>query len=188
MDFREKVMAGGKIGAAIRRLEDMEEAVRHQKIRTIFLLSGDINKLPSIVNRVNKAGKIFLVHIDLVEGIGKDAAGVHLLKRMGVAGVVTTKSNLVKFAKDEGLFVIQRLFLVDSESLKTGIRVAGNVKPSAVEILPATVPAYVVSDIKKALDLPILGGGLLKTKEDVAEALEKGIDFISTSRRDLWEI
>ncbi len=188
MDFREKVMAEGKIGAAIRRHEDMEEAIRHPRIRTIFLLNGDINKLPSLVSRVNKAGKVFLVHVDLVEGIGKDAAGIHLLKRMGVAGVVTTKSNLVKYAKDEGLLVIQRLFIVDSESLKTGIRVANNVKPSAVEILPATIPTYVVNDTKKALNLPILGGGLLKTKQDVTEALEKGIDFISTSRRDLWEI
>ncbi|AQS58861.1 glycerol-3-phosphate responsive antiterminator [Desulforamulus ferrireducens] len=188
MDFQTKVLAGGKIGAAIRRLEDIEEAIRHPKIKTIFLLNGDINKLPSIVNRVNKAGKIILVHIDLIEGIGKDAAGVHLLKRMGVAGIVTTKSNLVKFAKEEGLFVIQRLFIVDSESVKTGIRVASNIKPSAVEVLPATVPAYVVSEIKKALNIPILGGGLLKTRKDVEEALAKGIDFVSTSRRDLWEI
>lgn len=188
MDFLTKAMGGKNIGASIRRLEDIEEAVRHPNISAIFLLGGDINYLPTLSKRVQAANKVLLVHIDLMEGIGKDRAGIHLLKRMGVQGIVTTKSNLVKFAKDEGLWVVQRLFIVDSESLKTAIRVAGNVKPSAVEILPATVPQYVINEMKKGLGIPILGGGLLKTEEDVREGLDKGIDAISTSRRHLWNI
>ncbi|ABO51351.1 glycerol-3-phosphate responsive antiterminator [Desulforamulus reducens MI-1] len=188
MGFQEKVLFYNRIGAAIRRLEDLEEAIKHPKVKTIFLLGGDINVLPAVSNKINKEGKNLLVHIDLIEGIGKDWAGVRLLKRMGAAGIVTTKSNLVKSAHEEGISVIQRIFLVDSTSLKTGIRIAKNVQPSAVEILPATVPAYVVNEIKQALGIPILGGGLLKTAEDVKEAFAMGIDFISTSRRALWNL
>lgn len=66
--------------------------------------------------------------MDLMEGIGKDRAGIRLLSRMGVPGIVTTKSNLVKYAREEGICAIQRLFIVDSESLKTAIRVAGSVR------------------------------------------------------------
>lgn len=188
MEFLKKVMAGRKIGAAIRRVEDLEEAIRHPNISAIFLLGGDINYLPSMIKKVSTANKILLTHIDLVEGIGKDRAGLHLLKRMGLQGIVTTKSNLAKVAKEEGLLVVQRLFIVDSESIKTAIRVAGNIKPDAVEVLPATIPKYVILDMKKSLALPILGGGLLKTEEDVNEALDKGIDAITTSLRNLWNI
>lgn len=188
MDFTAKVMSGRKIGASIRRVEDLPEAIRHPNISTIFLLGGDINHLPSLIKKVRAADKVLMIHIDLVEGIGKDKAGIHLLKRMGVQGVVTTKSNLARVAKEEGLWVIQRLFIVDSESVKTAIRVADNIKPHAVEVLPAIIPEYFIKEMKAALNLSILGGGLLRTEDDVKEALGKGIDGITTSLRFLWNI
>ena len=120
--------------------------------------------------------------------MGKDKAGMHLLARMGLRGIVTTKPNLVKFGIAEGMVVIQRLFALDSESVKTGIRMASAVKPNAVEILPAIVPLFVIQDMKKALGVPVLGGGLLRTEEDVRLALSKGIDAVSTSLRHLWDI
>jgi glycerol uptake operon antiterminator len=187
MDFMEKIMAGSRIGAAIRRMEDLEEALRHPNLKTIFLLGGDINYLPNVVKRTGAAGKKLLVHVDLMEGVGRDRAGMRLIARMGVHGMVTTKSSLVKHAGNEGICAIQRLFIMDSESIKTAVRVAGSVRPAAVEILPATVPGYVIEEMK-TLGLPVLGGGLLKTGSDVREALAKGMDAISTSLRDLWNI
>ncbi|MBM7855990.1 glycerol uptake operon antiterminator [Desulfohalotomaculum tongense] len=188
MEFLEKLMQRKKIGAAIRRVTDLEEALQHPSISTVFLLGGDINFLPAMVKRARAANKNFLVHVDLVEGVGKDRAGIHLLARFGISGIVTTKSSLVKYAKDEGLWTVQRLFIVDSEAIKTGIKVVESIRPSAIEILPATVPQYVIEDIKRRVALPVLGGGLLKTEADVAEAFAKGIDAISTSRRALWNI
>lgn len=188
MDFLEKVMGRSHIGAAIRRVEDLEEAVRHPNIHAIFLLGGDINYLPGMIKRVRASSKVMLTHIDLLEGIGKDRPGIHLLKRMGVQGIVTTKSNLTKFAMEEDLWVVQRLFIVDSESVKTAVRVAENIKPHAVEVLPATIPQYVIEDMKRSLGLPVLGGGLLRTETDVKEALGKGIDAITTSLRQLWNV
>jgi glycerol uptake operon antiterminator len=188
MGALEKITAGKKIGAAIRRPEDLEEALRHPNVGGIFLLGGDVLMLPEAVKRARAAGKVLVVHVDLLAGAGKDRAGIGLLKRMGVSCLVTTKSGLVKAALDEGITVVQRLFVVDSEALKTGLRVAGSVRPDAVEILPATVPRYVVEEIKEALGLPVLAGGLLRTEDDVREALRKGIDAVSTSRRNLWDI
>ena len=188
MDFLKNVMLQKKIGATVRRVEDLNEAIHHPNIGTIFLLGADINILPSIVKRVHADNKVLLVHLDMLEGAGKDRAGIHLLARMGLRGLVTTKPNLVKFGREEGLVVIQRLFVLDSESIKTGIRIALNVKPNAVEILPATVPEFVIKDLKAALGIPVLGGGLLRTEEDVELALSKGIDAVSTSLRHLWDM
>ncbi|MDR3600321.1 MAG: glycerol-3-phosphate responsive antiterminator [Desulfosporosinus sp.] len=188
MDFLKTVMVDKKIGATIRRVEDLNEAVHHPNIGTIFLLGADINVLPSIIKKIHADNKVLLVHLDMLEGIGKDRAGIHLLARMGLRGLVTTKPNLVKFAKEEGMVVIQRLFVLDSESVKTGIKMASTVKPNAVEILPATVPGYVIQDMKDSLRIPILGGGLLRTEEDVRHVLAKGIDAVSTSLRHLWDM
>lgn len=183
MDFIKTVMLEKKIGATIRRVEDLNEAIHHPKIGTIFLLGADINILPSIIKKVHADQKILLVHLDMLEGAGKDKAGIHLLARMGLRGLVTTKPNLVKYASEEGMAVIQRLFVLDSESVKTGIKMA-----SAVEILPATVPRFVIQDMKDSLGIPVLGGGLLRTEEDVRLALSKGIDAVSTSLRHLWDM
>ena len=188
MDFLKTVMLEKKIGATIRRVEDLNEAIHHPNIGTIFLLGTDINVLPSIVKKIHSINKVLLVHLDMLEGAGKDRAGIHLLARMGLRGLVTTKPNLVKFARDEGMVVIQRLFILDSESVKTGIKMASAVKPNAVEILPATVPSFVIQDMKDALGIPVLGGGLLRTEEDVRVALSKGIDAVSTSLRHLWDM
>ena len=188
MDFLKNVMLEKKVGATIRRVEDLNEAMHHPNIGTIFLLGANINVLPSIVKKVHAINKVLMVHLDMLEGVGKDRAGIHLLARMGLRGLVTTKPNLVKFACEEGLVVIQRLFILDSESVKTGIKMASAVKPNAVEILPATVPQFVIQDIKDALGIPVLGGGLLRTKEDVRLALSKGIDAVSTSLRHLWDM
>lgn len=182
------VMGGKKIGAAIRRPDDLDEVLHYPHIRAVFLLGGDVNFLPPLAKKVREAGRMLLVHIDLMEGVGKDAAGASLLRRMGAQGIVTTRAALARQSRELGMYVVQRFFVVDSESLRTALRVAvGQVLPAAVEVLPATVPAYVVTEIKKELGVPVLGGGLLRTVEDAREALEKGFDAISTSRRQIWQ-
>ncbi|WP_088227131.1 glycerol-3-phosphate responsive antiterminator [Desulfosporosinus sp. FKB] len=188
MDFLSTVMQGKKVGATIRRVEDLSEAMLHPNIGAVFLLGANINLLPSIVKKVHGDNKVLMVHLDMLEGAGKDKAGIHLLARMGLRGLVTTKPNLVKYALDEGMVVIQRLFVLDSESVKTGIKMAAAVKPNAVEILPATIPRFVIQEMKDSLGIPVLGGGLLRTEEDVRTALAKGIDAVSTSLRHLWDI
>lgn len=177
-----------KIAACIRGLEDLPEALKHPNIEIIFMLSGNLNYLPKLIKRAKEANKLLLVHIDLLEGIGKDRAGLHFLTRLGLSGIVSTKSNIIKLAREEGLLTVQRIFVVDSESLRTAIKVAGKVQPHAIEVLPSTVPAYVIKDLQQSLHIPILAGGLVKTETDVREALGKGISAISTSLRDLWNL
>ncbi|MFZ5592443.1 MAG: glycerol-3-phosphate responsive antiterminator [Bacillota bacterium] len=187
-DFLQAAMGGTKVGAAIRRPEDLDEVLGYQHIKAVFLLGGDVNFLPPLAKKVREAGNVLLVHIDLMEGIGKDAAGALLLKRMGAHGIVTTRAALARQSRELGLYVVQRFFIVDSESLRTALKVAaGQALPDAVEVLPATVPTYVVEEIKKELGVPVLGGGLLRTVEDAREALSKGFDAISTSRRQIWQ-
>jgi glycerol uptake operon antiterminator len=176
----------GAVIPAVRSLEDFEAAVLTSS-PTIIVLFGDINELPRLVRRGQESKKHLIIHLDLFEGIGKDKSGVRFLARTGMPALITTKPHLGKIARDEGLLVIQRLFLMDSESLKTGIHMLKGFKPDAVEILPALVPAEIVREITREIDIPVLAGGLVRTAADIAFALGNGVYAVSTSRSHLWK-
>jgi glycerol uptake operon antiterminator len=93
-----------------------------------------------------------------------------------------------KLAKQEGMRVIQRMFLVDSESLRTGIHLLKGFKPDAIEALPASTPARVIGELKAAVGLPVMAGGLVGGAADVQQAIANGACAVSTSRRDLWNL
>jgi glycerol uptake operon antiterminator len=171
---------------ATRSIDDFNFAVKKTIAPSIILLFGDIILLPALLEQAQHVHKRLFVHLDLLNGIGKDEAGIKFLARLGVTGLITTKSHLCRLARDEGMIIIQRVFVTDSDAMRTGLHLLRNVKPDAVELLPASIPARVVEYFKKETDLPILGGGLIYTIEDVQQALNHGMAAISTSSRKLW--
>lgn len=171
---------------AVRSIEDFNFAVEKTIAPKIIVLFSDIILLPTLLEHAHHYNKGLLIHIDLLHGIGKDEAGVKFLARMGVNGLITTKSHLCRIAHEEGMLVIQRIFLTDSEAMQTGVNLLHKFKPDAVEILPASVPASIVERFKKETGLLILGGGLMSTPEDIQSALHNGFAAVSVSRRELW--
>jgi glycerol uptake operon antiterminator len=183
------VIKNQKVIASFRRIEDAEEIIKHKNIKTIFVLNINIFELKKFVQHSQKNQKNIFVHIDLVDGLGKDAVGIkYLAQAGGIDGVITTKTSLVKAAKEEGLITVQRFFMVDSEAVKTGIKMAKQSKPDAIEILPAFLPKYYVDQIISELGVPVIAGGLARTKEDVQQVLAQGFRAITTSRRNLWDL
>ena len=176
----------GAVVPAPRNEKSFKCALQSTKSATIILLFGTINSLPDLLKRASDHHKKLFVHFDLLDGIGKDKEGLKLLKTIGVQGIITTKPTIVRYALDEEIDVIQRLFLVDSESIKTGIQFLKKHKPLALEILPASIPRHAIEQLKSEIRVPILGGGLVCTPEDVQAGLEKGLYALSTSEESLW--
>lgn len=181
-----RTICPGPVVPAARNYEDFQWALTHSPAPGVIVLFGDINSLPGLLAEARQRGKKLLVHFDLLEGIGRDKAGIKCLARMGVTALITTKSQLVKAARDEGLIVIQRLFLMDSEALNTAVKLVKNLRPDAVEVLPASVPEWVFARLARETGLPILAGGLVGAAEDVAKAMAGGAYAVSASRRELW--
>jgi glycerol uptake operon antiterminator len=181
-----RTICPGPVVPAAKNYEDFQRALTHSPAPGVIILFADINSLPGLLAEAKQHGKKLLVHFDLMEGIGRDKAGVKCLARMGVTALITTKSQLVKAARDEGLIVVQRLFLVDTEALHNAIKMVKNLKPDAVEVLPASVPEWVFARLARDTGLPILAGGLVNAAEDVAKALANGAVAVSASRRELW--
>ena len=88
---------------------------------------------------VAAALKGFVVHVDLVSGIGKDRAGIQYLHQIGVDAIITSRSQLVAAGHAEGVVTIQRLLLVDDSALETGVRTIARAAPDIVEVLPGII-------------------------------------------------
>ena len=174
--------------AAVRGTEDFLEAVG-SPCDIIFLLSTNILTLRSELARVRGAeggeDKKIFIHIDMADGIGKDSAGLEYLYRLGVDGIISTRSNLIKAAKETGLMTVQRYFIMDSKSVATAFESIKSAKPDMIEIMPGLMTRQITNFVSNT-DVPVIAGGLIETKDDVISALSAGASAISTSRTELW--
>ena len=82
--------------AAVKDEESLQKAL-NSKVEVIFVLSGDICKITDVVNRCHKANKKVYLHIEMIEGFGKDEAAVrYIATNIKPDGIITTKSSLIK--------------------------------------------------------------------------------------------
>ena len=171
--------------AAINDLSNIELAEK-SPCNIVFLLKGDISNIAGIVDRFRSADKCVFVHMDLIEGFSKDAIAIRYFHdSIKPDGIITTKGNLIRIAKNNGIFIIQRLFALDSLSLASGIESLHTTKPEAIEILPGIMPK-VIKEIHGQIRIPVIAGGLIRDKEDVIDCLNAGALGVSTSKKELW--
>ena len=172
------------VAAAIRTEKDFSKALVSD-VELVFLLHSNIMTLRQSVQEVHSAGKKAFVHVDFAEGIGKDRAGMMYLLKQDVDGICTTRTNIVKIAKELGLITVQRFFMIDSHSVTTSIESMKISKPDIVEIMPAIVTKK-IREFADLVDVPIIAGGLVETEEEVYAALDAGATVVSTGDTDLW--
>ncbi len=173
--------------AAVRKEQDIEEAAR-SKASTIFILNADIFNIRYMVDHVKDNGKNAFIHIDFLEGIGKDNRAIdYIAEVIKPDGIISTKSHSIKYAKEKGMFTIQRFFLIDSLSYETTIKTVQSIQPDLVEIMPA-VMSRVIGKICRELSIPVIAGGLIETKKDIIEILHSGAIGASTGKKALWDL
>ena len=151
----------------------------------IFVLGGDIFKVLGRVGSQGRRPQIY-VNVDLVGGIASDASGLRFLSRR-VEGIISTHRHVIELSKTSGLITIQRLFAIDSSAVGRGLKLIRRAQPQFVEILPALAYCEIAGQYSEVLDLPVLAGGLLKSRENIATILEAGAVGVSTSDQRLWE-
>lgn len=171
--------------AAVRADGEFESALRSE-VKTIFLLNPNILDIEEKVKCAHTVGKRLYVHIDLAEGIGKDKSGLVFLKSVGIDGIISTRSSMIKCAKEAGMKTVQRFFIVDSHSVETTMDALKNSKTDMIEIMPGAA-AKAVKIISSKTDIPIIAGGLITTEQEVQSALRAGASWISTGQIDLWK-
>lgn len=173
------------VAAAIKSSEDMQVALNSDAL-LLFVLKGDAFQLAPFVNQAHQRGKGLVVHVDLVNGIGKDRAGIQYLHQIGVDAVITSRSQLVSAGRAEGLTTIQRLLLLDDSALESGVRTIARAAPDIVEILPGIIFPEVAPTLQQLLPGPFIAGGFIRTAADVARIQAAGGILSSSSTYQLW--
>ena len=173
--------------AAVKNDAELAEAIKTD-IQVIFILYGDICTIEDIVGRIKIAGRIAMVHLDLISGLSpKEATLKYLKEKIGVDGIITTKGNLTRCAKEIGLYIVVRFFVVDSMALNSIEKQCRDNWPDAIEVLPGVMPK-IIKKIDKMSRVPIISGGLIADKDDVMAALNAGAIAISATSRKVWEM
>ena len=186
-EFLDKIEASPIIAAV--KDDDGLSRCLESSIDIVFVLYGDICSIPDIVEKIKRDGRTALVHMDLVSGLApKDAALDYIRKFTQADGIITTKANLIPYARSLGFYTVLRYFVLDSmalESVEKGSRY-GVVQPDVIEILPGILPAKMIREFNRISRVPIICGGLIRDREDVMQALKGGAAAISTTNQKVW--
>jgi glycerol uptake operon antiterminator len=171
---------------AIRKMKDLEKLL-HSPFSYIVLLDSHIGQIQSIVNLAKASGKHILLHVDLVEGLKNDEyATEYLCQHVRPAGLISTRAGVITKTKQNGLLAIQRLFLLDSSALEKSYTLLERTQPDYIEVLPGVMP-HIIKEVKERTGIPIFAGGLIRTVNDVDQALEAGATAVTTSHMELWK-
>lgn len=177
----EEIKRSGVVAAV--KDETTFKSALESNVGVIFLLKSDIFSAEDKVKQAHTCGKKVLIHVDLMDGIGRDEAAIkYIAEIIGADGIITTKPGLLKYAKAVGLFTVLRVFLIDSQGLESAIANADKLAPDAVEIMPGLVPKLV----SRFSGHPVIVGGLVSTREEVEAGLAAGAIAASTSDPELW--
>ena len=182
-----ELLADGPVIASVKDNGGLEAAIKSD-VAVIFLLYGDVLTIADIVRKAHDAGKVVFVHLDLVEGLSPREVSVDFIARNTAAdGVLSTKANLTKRAKELGLVAIQRFFLLDSMAIRNIEKHLGPDVSDLIEVLPGLMPK-VIRQVRALSGKPVVAGGLITDKEDVTGALGAGAVAVSATNPAVWEM
>lgn len=165
---------------------DSLQSALNSPVQIIFHLGVDLMSVADVITQVHNAGKYIFIHLDLAEGIGKDRAGVRYLAQCGADGIISTKAQLIRYAKEQGLITVQRFFTLDSKGIDSIDEMLRNTNPHLMEIMPGVISKTIRRF--SAGSIPVIAGGLIQTKTEVTGALGCGAAAVSTGSAELWFI
>ncbi|GGG14465.1 glycerol-3-phosphate responsive antiterminator [Paenibacillus abyssi] len=181
MDFNNQ-----RILPAARKIKDVERLMK-LSYEYIVILDTHISQIKSIVDLTKAHGKKPLLHADLIEGLKNDEyAAEYLCQVVRPAGLISTRSGVIAKTKQNGLLAIQRLFLLDTNALEKSYALLERTKPDFIEVLPGVMP-HIITEVHQRAGIPIFAGGLIRTVNDVEQALNAGATAVTTSNSGLWK-
>jgi glycerol uptake operon antiterminator len=174
-----------KIIASITNGKSLDTAL-NSNVKRVNLVAGSIQQLRAVIDKCHAADKRVFVHIEMLQGTGRDAAFIqYLAEHFKPDGIISTRSNLIQAAKQAGLQTIQRIFAIDTAALETAVKMVKTGNPDEVELMPGLMPR-IIREVKSKIDRPLIVGGLVRHREEISVAFANGADFVSMGNEQLW--
>lgn len=187
IDFFMESTERSPIIAGIKNDEWLQEC-KKSDCEIVYILYGDICNIADIVEQIKEAGKMAVVHIDLINGFSAKDICVDFIKKYTRAdGIISTKPYLIKRANELGLFTVQRFFMLDAITYANIKKHVKENNPDVVEIMPAGL-TKMIRYVLEQVDKPLVASGLVLDEEDVMGALKAGAIAISTTNQEVWKL
>lgn len=182
--FIEAIEDSPVIGA-VKSVEGLEKCLQSE-VGVIFILFGDLCSIGDIVDRVKAAGKVAMVHMDLINGLASKEIAVDFIHKYTKAdGIISTKQAMIKRARELGMYTVWRFFMIDSLAFENIGKQLKAVHPDVIEVLPGLMPK-VIRRLVAYTSVPVIAGGLIGDREDVMSMLSAGALAISSTNEDIW--
>ena len=187
MTEKKEQMVANPVIAAVKDEEGLAQALASD-CDTIFLLASTVLNVGPMVRRIKEAGKVAVVHIDLVEGLGNREIAVDALAQLCQPdGIISTRPGQVRRGRQLGMITVQRAFILDSMSITSLHSQLAVSRPDFIEILPGIMPR-IITEITEETAIPVIAGGLIKYKDEVLAAIRAGAVAVSTTCRAVWQM
>lgn len=151
-----------------------------------FILGGTLDAVAQASGLLQRKNWSVFLHVDMIRGLSKDLEGLRFLAEFaGPDGIISTHSQIIAHGKRVGLITVQRIFLLDSQSVATGIQQAHATQPDIVETLPGILPE-ITRRVVQEVRCPVITGGLITRQDQVEMMMQAGVHGVSTSQGALW--
>lgn len=175
-----------KVLPAARNIKQFEQLLKTD-FHYIVLLEVHISHLKTLKNEATKKGKKLIIHADLIQGLKTDNyAADFLCNEIKPDGIISTRANMIQKAKTRGILAIQRMFLLDTIALEKSYSLIELAEPDYIEMLPGVIPEL-IQEVYERTGIPIINGGLIRTKAHIDNAIEAGAIAVTTSDKELWQ-
>lgn len=172
--------------AAVKDMDGLAKCCRVSDIKVVFVLFGDICNIDDIVRQIKAAGKLSIVHVDLITGLSPKEIAVDFIRQhTGADGIISTKPTMIRRAKELGMFTVMRFFVLDSLSLDNIHKQLPQVKPDFIEVLPGVMPK-IIRRVCGQVRTHVIAGGLITDREDIMMALDAGAIAVSSTNQQVW--
>ena len=153
----------------------------------VNLMSGGVTHLGAYIDRLHRHGKAVYVHVEMIEGLGRDEEAVKfVLEDLHADGVIATKNLLIVKANELQRPSIQRIFAIDTAAVRTSFKTIQKNDPAEIELMPGLMPQMIGLVRKRFPRKTLITGGLIHTWGQAEAALHSGADYISTGAQELW--
>lgn len=177
---------GQKILPAARTMKQFEKLL-DSPFEFIVLLEVHISNIKALKTEADRRHKQLIIHADLVQGLKTDNfAADFLCNDIRPAGIISTRSNIIAKAKAKGIIAIQRMFLLDTIALEKSYSLIEQTTPDFIEMLPGVIPEL-IAEVHAHTGVPIINGGLIRTKKHIDDALQAGAIAVTTSDQKLFQ-
>lgn len=169
----------------ITKESDFELAAQNES-QVVFTLFGSISNISNTIHRLKQMKQLVFVNIDMVDGFSSRNSVIDFLKTTELDGIISSKPNILRYAKEEGVFTIHRFFILDSSSWRNIDRQLEISQADIINITPGWTK--VIEWTAERFSTPIISSGLVCDKEIVIENLNAGALAICTTNHDVWNM